>query len=78
MKVLCFALIGSVTVFASGYPAPAPGPLGASFTVFVPPPGVVDGFSIEQGGATQFEVGTAEIDYEIQMRSGFSGDELTM
>ncbi len=78
MRALCLALIASTTVLMCGCPAPTPGPLGAPYTVFVPPPGVVEGVSIEQGGETLFEVGTAAVHYEIHMNGSFSGESMTL
>ena len=78
MRALCLTLVASSMVLMCGCPAPATGPLGAPYTVFVPPPGVAEGLSIEQGGETLFEVGTAAVHYEIHMNGSFSGESMTL
>lgn len=78
MASLVKCLIGLVAAFVCGCAGTASGPLGAAFSVFVPPPGEVIDYVIEQGGETAFEVGTLEIHYEIQMNGIFSGSSLVI
>ncbi len=72
LSVVCFAALGGACSES------APGLLGASFLVFIPPPGDATEYTIAQGGETDFEIGTAELHYEVQMKDGFSSSDLVI
>lgn len=69
-------VILSVLMFTVGCPTLEPGPLGGPFTLQVLPPTEGGFYFIEQGGATDAEVGVEELNYEVQMSSSFSSDAL--
>ncbi len=78
MRVLAISLLVFLAAFGTGCSDSTPGPLGASFLVFIPDPGSVTEYTITRGGDTEFEIGTAELHYEVQMGGSFSSGDLVI
>ena len=78
MRVFAILSVVYLAALGGGCSDSASGLLGASFLVFIPPPGDVTEYTISQGGETEFEIGTAELHYEVQMSGSFSGSDLVI
>ena len=78
MKVLAMLSVVCFAALSGGCSDSASGILGASFLVFIPPPGDATEYTITQGGAAEFEIGTEELHYEVQMSGSFSGSDLVL
>ncbi len=78
MRVLAISSVVFFAAFGAGCSDSAPDLLGAPFLVFIPPPGDATEYTISRGGETEFEIGTAELHYEVQMSGSFSGSDLVI
>ena len=78
MKVTALSSIVLFAALGLSCSNSTPDLLGASFLVFIPPPGDMTEYTITRGGETEFEIGTAELHYEVQMSSSFSSSNLAI
>ena len=78
MRVLAILSVVCLAALGGGCSDSASDLLSPPFLVFIPPPGDTTEYTISQGGETEFEIGTAELHYEVQMSSSFSGSDLVI
>ena len=78
MRDLAISSIVFFVALGAGCSNSTPSLLGPPFLVFIPDPGSVTEYTITQGGEAEFEVGTAELHYEIQMSCSFSSSDLVI
>ncbi len=78
MRIFAASSTLLLAALVAGCSDSTPGVLGASFLVFIPAPGNETEYTISRGGETEFEIGTAELSYEVQMGGGFSGSDLVL
>ena len=74
--VTAMVLLGVVIVGSYGCAGSLPSPLQSALVVSILPPLDSEFYSMEQGGATAFEVGSEQISFEVQMPSSVAGEGL--